>query len=242
MAYLNEYPHVEPNKLNLDWLLEQYSTFNKRIAEILQHFDETVEQIRADFQTAVDTFENQLEAFESNIMGQFEAYRTLVNSTISTFETTVNETISNFETSINDDFNDFKDDVNTQVETISDALDVISQDVVTYVSQHISQWTLEALSIDVTVPQTLNTDTYGNVTLTGVGVSQKVVILGVSRETHAGGGAPYINHFDEKYVNGDIYPQVETAWANDVWNITIRDKCPTSGISSKTYTVFYTIM
>lgn len=102
MAYLNEYPHVEPNKLNLDWLLEQYSTFNKRIAEILQHFDETVEQIRADFQTAVDTFENQLATFENDINGQFNEFKTEVRNDITTIENAIEQVSDNVSEYVNE--------------------------------------------------------------------------------------------------------------------------------------------
>ena len=56
MAYLNEFPHVEANKLNLDWLLEQYSTFDKRLQELHDHFDE-----------AVATFETELESFKHDM-------------------------------------------------------------------------------------------------------------------------------------------------------------------------------
>lgn len=231
MAYLNEFPHVEANKLNLDWILEQYSTFDKRLQELHDHFDEAVAQMQESFDQAVNQFQASLNSFELQITADFNAYKNLVNSTISAFET-----------QITGDFDDFKREVNAEVATVADALDQVSEHVVTYVSQHISEWTLDASSIDIQVPQTLNTETYGNITLPNVTVTQKPVILSVSRETHAGGGAPYINHFDDKYVNGDIYPKIETAWANDAWNITIRDKAPDSLYTSKTYTVFYTIM
>lgn len=67
MAYLNEFPHTEASKLNLDWILEQYSTFNQRLAEIVQHFDDSVEQMqsdvlqfKADYETAFNNFKNDI--------------------------------------------------------------------------------------------------------------------------------------------------------------------------------------
>lgn len=67
MAYLNEFPHTEASKLNLDWLLEQYSTFNQRLEEIVQHFDESVQemesdilQFKADYETAFNNFKHDI--------------------------------------------------------------------------------------------------------------------------------------------------------------------------------------
>ena len=77
MAYLNEFPHFENNKQVLDWILKQYSTFNQRIQEIQDHFDEVaqgmaeqvaeLEQDFTEFQTAIN---GQLDQFEDDIQGQ----------------------------------------------------------------------------------------------------------------------------------------------------------------------------
>lgn len=83
MAYLNEFPNLKPNELNLNWLLEQYSTFNARIQEILNHFDETVAEIRQDLST-----------FENNINTQFDEFKTEVRTESYTVERTL-ETITN---------------------------------------------------------------------------------------------------------------------------------------------------
>lgn len=83
MAYLNEFPNLKPNELNLNWLLEQYSTFNARIQEILNHFDETVAEIRQDLST-----------FENSINTQFDEFKTEVRNESYTVERTL-ETITN---------------------------------------------------------------------------------------------------------------------------------------------------
>ena len=48
MAYLNEFPKWDSNGRNLDWLLEQYSTFEKRLQEIRDEFTETVTRLEGD--------------------------------------------------------------------------------------------------------------------------------------------------------------------------------------------------
>lgn len=77
MGYLNEFPHFESNKLNLDWILEQYATFNKRIQEIQDHFDEVaegmeqeVEQLSSDFDDFKNEVNGSLDEFEESIQGQ----------------------------------------------------------------------------------------------------------------------------------------------------------------------------
>lgn len=77
MGYLNEFPHFESNKLNLDWILEQYATFNKRIQEIQDHFDEVaegmeqeVQQLSSDFDEFKNEVNGSLDEFEESIQGQ----------------------------------------------------------------------------------------------------------------------------------------------------------------------------
>lgn len=79
MGYLNEFPHTESNKLNLDWLLEQYRTFNDRIAEILAHFDEVAEEMRqenaqykADMQAAFNSFKDDVNGQVASINNAIE--------------------------------------------------------------------------------------------------------------------------------------------------------------------------
>ena len=67
MAYLNEFPHMEANKLNLDWLLEQYSTFNKRIKEINDHFDE----VAAEMASEVNQLELDFDEFKQTVNTNF---------------------------------------------------------------------------------------------------------------------------------------------------------------------------
>lgn len=79
MGYLNEFPHVESNKLNLDWLLEQYRTFNDRIAEIQAHFDEVAEEMRqenaqykADMLSAFNSFKDDVNEQVASISNAIE--------------------------------------------------------------------------------------------------------------------------------------------------------------------------
>lgn len=89
MGYLNEFPHVEADKLNLDWILEQYSTFNARIKEIEEHFDESVEEITTKFEKLSDDFEDLktevnevIDEFEDSIQEQLENGLELIESQI----------------------------------------------------------------------------------------------------------------------------------------------------------------
>lgn len=104
MAYLNEFPHVEANKLNLDWILEQYSTFDKRLQELHDHFDE-----------AVATFETELESFKHDYEEEFANYKLEVQS---------------------------------EIDSISNAIEQISDNVSQYVSDHMSEWQLESMVDD----------------------------------------------------------------------------------------------
>lgn len=69
MAYNNEFPHFEADKFNLDWILEQYATFNRRIQEILDHFDE----VAAEMQSEIDQLENDFDDFKQEVNNNFSA-------------------------------------------------------------------------------------------------------------------------------------------------------------------------
>lgn len=111
MAYLNEFPHFESSKLNLDWLLEQYSTFNERIEEIKTAFNEAVEQ-----------FETDLQDFETD-----------VNTAISNFETSVIGIISNFKTETNEEISEFETSVTNEINSLTN-------NMVEYIQEHMDEW------------------------------------------------------------------------------------------------------
>ena len=67
MAYLNEFPKWDSNGRNLDWLLEQYSTFEKRLQEIVDEFHSTTEQMQSDIQGLETNYQKQLDLFEGRI-------------------------------------------------------------------------------------------------------------------------------------------------------------------------------
>lgn len=80
MSYLNEFPHTEASKLNLDWILEQYSTFNQRLAEIVQHFDESVEQMQSDILQYKADYEREFNNFKNDITSLVNEYSEKVDS------------------------------------------------------------------------------------------------------------------------------------------------------------------
>ncbi len=67
MAYLNEFPKWDSNGRNLDWLLEQYSTFNQRLQEIVDEFHSATEQMQSDIQGLETNYQRQLDLFEGRI-------------------------------------------------------------------------------------------------------------------------------------------------------------------------------
>lgn len=71
MAFNNEFPHVEANKLNHNWLLKQYATFNDRLQELHDHFDESVE-----------TMQNSQAAFEQAITNLFNTFKNETNAKV----------------------------------------------------------------------------------------------------------------------------------------------------------------
>lgn len=108
MGYLNEFPHFESNKLNLDWILEQYATFNKRIQEIQDHFDEVaegmeqeVQQLSSDFDDFKNEVNGSMDEFEESIQGQLEEGLANIESQIEVISTNmatyVNEHMSEWQ-------------------------------------------------------------------------------------------------------------------------------------------------
>ena len=126
MAYNNEFPHFEANKLNLNWLLEQYSTFNDRIQEIMTAFN-----------TAVEQFESDLQDFETDVNTAISNFETNVNNIISEFQTTINDEISEFQTSTNDEISEFET-------TVTNEINSLTTNMITYVSEHMDEWQAEA--------------------------------------------------------------------------------------------------
>lgn len=101
MAWNNEFPHFENNQQVLDWILRQYSTFNQRIQEIQDHFDEVaegmaeqvaeLEQDFTEFQTAIN---GQLDQFEDSIQGQLTEGLENIQSQINVISTNMATYIS----------------------------------------------------------------------------------------------------------------------------------------------------
>lgn len=146
MAYLNEFPHTEASKLNLDWILEQYSTFNERLAEIVQHFDETVAQMEGD----IAQYKNEYEQ-------AFNNYKSDINHLIENFETTIEGAIEQFE-----------NDINGEVDSIRDVIEIVNENTEQYINENIQSFmwnvvttTLEkSASVSAEGNATINFDSY----------------------------------------------------------------------------------
>ena len=94
MAYLNEFPHMEANKLNLDWLLEQYSTFNKRIKEIQDHFDEVAAEMASEVNQLEQDFDEFKQTVNTNFNNLSHDIEVQVNAAIADIQRQI-DTISN---------------------------------------------------------------------------------------------------------------------------------------------------
>ena len=94
MAYLNEFPHMEANKLNLDWLLEQYSTFNTRIKEIQDHFDEVASEFASDVKHLEHDFDEFKQTVNTNFSNLSHDIEVQVNAAIADIQRQI-DTISN---------------------------------------------------------------------------------------------------------------------------------------------------
>lgn len=84
MAYLNEFPNLKPNELNLNWILEQYSTFNDKLQELHDHFDSAINDINA----SIDEFEN-------GINTEFNEFKNEVNTQIATINNAIEQVSDN---------------------------------------------------------------------------------------------------------------------------------------------------
>lgn len=84
MANLNTFPHVNADDLNLDWLLEQYSTFNDRIAEIQAHFDEVAENMA-----------QQNAQYKNEMLALFNNYKNYINAKIESVENAIEQVSNN---------------------------------------------------------------------------------------------------------------------------------------------------
>lgn len=146
MAYLNEFPHTEASKLNLDWILEQYSTFNERLAEIVQHFDESVAQM------------------ESDILQFKGEYETAFNN----YKSDINHLMENFETTIEGAIEQFENDINDEVDSIRDVIEIVNKNTEQYINENIQSFmwnvvttTLEkSASVSPDGNATINFDSY----------------------------------------------------------------------------------
>ena len=141
MAYLNEFPHTEASKLNLDWILEQYSTFNQRLAEIVQHFDESVAEMQSD-----------ILQFKGEYEQAFNNYKSDINHLMEDFETTIEGAIEQFENDIND-----------EVDSIRDVIEIVNQNTEQYINENIQSFMWNVVT--TTLEKSANVSPEGNATI-----------------------------------------------------------------------------
>ena len=84
MAYQTEFTHVDASELDLSWLLQQYATFNDRIAEIQAHFDEVAEQMRQ---------ENL--AYKNEVERLFNAYKDEIDAEVASINNAIEQVSNN---------------------------------------------------------------------------------------------------------------------------------------------------
>lgn len=97
MANMNEFPHVDSDKLNLNWLLQQYATFNDRIAEIQAHFDEVAEQMRT---------ENL--AYKNEVERLFNAYKTEIDEEVASISNAIEQVSNNVAEFVEEHMNEWQ--------------------------------------------------------------------------------------------------------------------------------------
>ena len=108
MAYLNEFPHFEASQLNLDWILEQYSTFNKRIKEINDHFDEAIATIQGEVEELNSDFEDFKETVNTNFDTLGEELESQVNEAITEIQSQINIINEHMETYVAEHMEDWQ--------------------------------------------------------------------------------------------------------------------------------------
>lgn len=124
MAYNYEYPYVDTNRANADWILNQFKEFQKELEEfreILSHFDITREEVIQMVDAAISVCkkytDDSLVDFENNTMIPY------VMDSIQTFNTTIRAYI------------DFQDEEYFQAQ--SRRTDAIAEDLVQYIDEKV---------------------------------------------------------------------------------------------------------
>ena len=97
MAYLNEFPQWDGNGRNLDWLLEQYSTFNARIQQILDEFNSAVSQMQSDIANLELEYDRKLDNFESRVLNEVATISNAIEQISSNVSDYVSEHMSEWQ-------------------------------------------------------------------------------------------------------------------------------------------------
>ena len=143
MGYLNEFPHFEANTLNLDWLLEQYSTFNKRLQELHDHFDEAVATMEEDIAQFKSSVNSDLTAMHSEISTFTSSMTTAMvglRSDFATFTSTVNSNFSTLSTEL-------QAQTSAAIREIEGEIDTLTDNMIEYIGSHMEEWQTDVSSI-----------------------------------------------------------------------------------------------
>lgn len=162
MGYLNEFPHFEANTLNLDWILEQYSTFNKRLQELHDHFDE-----------AVATMEEDIAQFKSSVNSDLTAMHSEINTFTSSMTTAMVGLRSDFATftsTVNSNFSTLSTELQAQtsaaIREIEGEIDTLTDNMIEYIGSHMEEWQTDVSSIGFKfIDSTFNSMTSGNLNI-----------------------------------------------------------------------------
>ena len=168
MAYLNEFPHMEANKLNLDWLLEQYSTFNKRIKEIQDHFDEVAAEMASEVNQLEQDFDDFKQTVNTNFSNLSHDIEVQVNAAIADIQRQIDAINNNMETYISEHMNEWQMDAtyNNTVVILGDSTYIESGDDATAIQVNGVLHNLKASNANVKAFMLAKTDTYSATTYT----------------------------------------------------------------------------
>ena len=97
MAYLNEFPNWESNGRNLDWLLEQYSTFNERLQQIVDEFHESVQQMETDISNLELEYQRKLDTFEGRVLNEINTISNAIDQVSKNVSDYVSEHMSEWQ-------------------------------------------------------------------------------------------------------------------------------------------------
>lgn len=197
MAFNHENPNVNYEMGAWDYYINEVKTFNER----LESYQEEVNQKLSDQDEEIVTF-------KTNVNNQIGTLRIQ----LADFERDINATFSQWTEDQEEIFNQELAAFRAEVETIGN-------NVVTYVSQHIDEWSLEALTVYSIIHNNLATFDID------APETSKPLVLGYSEViTPVAPGTPSYTEFNTKYINDNkIYPLIDMYYRtqNNKWRVVL---------------------